>query len=79
MSCLTEKCKKCFNSNYDGCALMSVPCDYDEKLSRRELTQEIYDLMDSNLSEENGALYNRGLEQVLAIIGRKCLRERANV
>ena len=78
MGCITEKCQRCFNWNYDGCANKTTICEFDEKLSRKKITEEIYDLMDSNMSEEHGEQYNRGLEQVLATISRICLRKQGD-
>lgn len=67
-----EKCSSCYHWNVNGCAIKSasVVCQYEEKLSRQLLTDEIYEQMDCNLSEENGQHYNRGLEQALGIMHR---------
>lgn len=65
---IKQECASCYHWNVSGCALQN--CQYEEKLSRQLLTDEIYEQMDCNLSEENGQHMNRGLEQVLNIMHR---------
>lgn len=65
---IKQECASCYHWNVSGCALQN--CQYEEKLSRQLLTDEIYEQMDCNLSEENGQYINRGLEQVLNIMHR---------
>ncbi len=65
---IKKECASCYHWNISGCSLQG--CQYEEKLSRQLLTDEIYEQMDCNLSEENGQHYNRGLEQALNIMHR---------
>lgn len=65
---IKQECASCYHWNVSGCALQN--CQHEEKLSRQLLTDEIYEQMDCNLSEENGQYMNRGLEQVLNIMHR---------
>lgn len=65
---IPHKCESCFHWNIGGCHMQL--CQYEEKLSRQLLTDEIYEQMDCNCSEENGQYINRGLEQVLNIMHR---------
>lgn len=67
-----EKCSSCYHWNVNGCSIKeSEACQYEEKLSRQLLQDEIYEQMDCNDSEEGGDLMNQGLQQVLGII-RRC-------
>ena len=65
---IKKECASCYHWNISGCSLQG--CQYEEKLSRQLLTDEIYEQMDCNCSEENGQHMNRGLEQALNIMNR---------
>ena len=65
---IKQECASCYHWNISGCSLQN--CQYEEKLSRQLLTDEIYEQMDCNCSEENGQHMNRGLEQALNIMHR---------
>lgn len=69
---VNEKCSSCYHWNINGCAIKStaVICQYEEKLSRQLLQDEIYEQMDCNDSEEGGDLMNKGLQQALGIMHR---------
>jgi len=69
---VNEKCSSCYHWNVNGCAIKStaVICQYEEKLSRQLLQDEIYEQMDCNDSEEGGDLMNKGLQQALGIMHR---------
>lgn len=69
---VNEKCSSCYHWNVNGCAIKStaVLCQYEEKLSRQLLQDEIYEQMDCNDSEEGGDLMNKGLQQALGIMHR---------
>lgn len=72
MIMINEKCSSCYHWNVNGCAIKStaVICQYEEKLSRQLLQDEIYEQMDCNDSEEGGDLMNKGLQQALGIMHR---------
>lgn len=69
---VNEKCSSCYHWNVNGCAIKNtaVICQYEEKLSRQLLQDEIYEQMDCNDSEEGGDLMNKGLQQALGIMHR---------
>lgn len=74
---VSEKCSSCYHWNVNGCAIAKASvCQYEEKLSRQFLQDEIYEQMDCNDSEEGGNLMNQGLQQVLGII-RRCSQKGA--
>lgn len=65
---IKQECASCYHWNISGCSLQG--CQYEEKLSRQLLTDEIYEQMDCNDSEEGGDLMNKGLQQALGIMHR---------